>query len=432
MAQIEKETQKKLNKLSEVMKLDDQEKNKTESTKAPNTNKKDSKLAFKTSEVLILLIITTIISLFLGSVITSKFFKINGTKLNNNLQEFISNYEYIVNNYNGNIDEEELLDAALEAILNKLDKSSIYIDSTENSNFDKALKGSYVGFGIQIVSDENNNIVIYSVFNNSPAAAAGMEAGDIITKYNDTEINGLKPSELAQKVANDNNKTIKITYKRNNEEITVKLKKTTIELKSVTASTYKENDKKIGYISVSIFANNTAKQFSKELDKLENKKIDSLIIDLRSNIGGYLQTATTMTSEFLDSSHPIYQIQKNNKTSKYYSRGKTTKKYKIIVLVNENSASAAEVMASALQEQYGATIIGTKTYGKGTVQELQKLSNGNEYKVTTKNWLTSKGKWIDGTGLEPDIQVELSDTYLDNPITENDNQLQKAKEEASK
>ena len=433
MAKIENETQKKLDKLSEVMKLDNKESKEKETTKGkPKKNKQESKLAFKTSEVVVLLVITTIISLFLGSIITSKFSKTSGTKLNSNLQEFISNYEYIVSNYNGKINEEELLDAALEAVLNKLDKNSTYIDSEENSNFDKALEGSYTGFGIQIASDENNNIVVYSVFKNSPADDAGIKEGDIITKYNGIEINGLRPSELTKKIANDNNKTIKLTYKRNNEEITVKLKKSTIELKSVSSNTYKENDKKIGYIYVSIFANNTAEQFSKELTKLEKKDIDSLIIDLRSNTGGYLQTATTMTSEFLDTSHPIYQIQKNDKTSKYYSRGKTTKKYKIIVLVNESSASAAEVMTSALQEQYGATVIGTKTYGKGTVQELQKLSNGNEYKVTTKNWLTSKGKWIDGTGIEPDIKVELNDAYSDNPSTENDNQLKKAIQEASK
>ena len=432
MAKVENETQKKLDKLSEVMKLDDKEKNKKESAKNINLNKKESKLAFKTSEVVILLVITTIISLFLGSVITSKFLKTSGTKLNSHLQEFISNYEYIVGNYNGKIDEEELLDAALEAILNKLDKNSTYIDSEENSNFDKALEGSYTGFGIQITSDENGNIVVYSVFEDSPADAAGIKAGDIITKYNNTEINGLKPSELTKKIANNNDKTIKLTYKRNDEEINVKLKKETIELKSVSSNLYKENNKKIGYIYVSIFANNTAEQFNEELAKLEKKNINSLIIDLRSNTGGYLQTATTMTSEFLDASHPIYQIQKSDKTSKYYSRGKTTKKYNIVVLVNENSASAAEVMTSALQEQYGATIIGTKTYGKGTVQELQKLSNGNEYKVTTKNWLTSKGKWIDGTGIEPDIKVKLNDAYSDNPSAENDNQLQTAIKEASK
>lgn len=431
MAKIEKETQKKLDKLSKVMKLKNNENSKKENSKQKK-RKQDSSLAFKTSEVVILLVITTILSLFLGSIITNKVLNLKITKVSDNLQEFISNYEYIISNYNGNIDEEELLNSALEAVLNKLDKNSTYIDSEENSNFDKLLEGSYTGYGIQITNDDNDNIVVYSVFKNSPADDAGIKAGDILVKYNNEDIKGLTSSELIKKITDNNKKSIKLTYKRNDEEITVKLKTATIELKSVSSDTYNENNKKIGYIYVSIFANNTATQFSKQLSKLEKKEIDSLIIDLRSNSGGYLQTATTMISEFLDKNHPIYQIQKNNKITKYYSVGAKTKKYKIIVLVNENSASAAEIMASALQEQYGATLIGTKTYGKGTVQELQKLRSGNEYKVTTKNWLTSNGKWIDETGIEPDIEIELNSSYLDEPSTSNDNQLQKAIKEASK
>lgn len=431
MAKIEKETQKKLDKLSKVMKFKNNENSKKENSKQKK-RKQDSSLAFKTSEVVILLVITTILSLFLGSIITNKVLNLKITKVSDNLQEFISNYEYIISNYNGNIDEEELLNSALEAVLNKLDKNSTYIDSEENSNFDKLLEGSYTGYGIQITNDDNDNIVVYSVFKNSPADDAGIKAGDILVKYNNEDIKGLTSSELIKKITDNNKKSIKLTYKRNDEEITVKLKTATIELKSVSSDTYNENNKKIGYIYVSIFANNTATQFSKQLSKLEKKEIDSLIIDLRSNSGGYLQTATTMISEFLDKTHPIYQIQKNNKITKYYSVGAKTKKYKIIVLVNENSASAAEIMASALQEQYGATLIGTKTYGKGTVQELQKLRSGNEYKVTTKNWLTSNGKWIDETGIEPDIEIELNSSYLDEPSTSNDNQLQKAIKEASK
>lgn len=431
MAKIEKETQKKLDKLSKVMKLKNNENSKKENSKQKK-RKQDSNLVFKTSEVVILLVITTILSLFLGSIITNKVLNLKITKVSDNLQEFISNYEYIISNYNGNIDEEELLNSALEAVLNKLDKNSTYIDSEENSNFDKLLEGSYTGYGIQITNDDNDNIVVYSVFKNSPADDAGIKAGDILVKYNNEDIKGLTSSELIKKITDNNKKSIKLTYKRNDEEITVKLKTATIELKSVSSDTYNENNKKIGYIYVSIFANNTATQFSKQLSKLEKKEIDSLIIDLRSNSGGYLQTATTMISEFLDKTHPIYQIQKNNKITKYYSVGAKTKKYKIIVLVNENSASAAEIMASALQEQYGATLIGTKTYGKGTVQELQKLRSGNEYKVTTKNWLTSNGKWIDETGIEPDIEIELNSSYLDEPSTSNDNQLQKAIKEASK
>lgn len=431
MAKIEKETQKKLDKLSKVMKLKNNENSKKENSKQKK-RKQDSNLVFKTSEVVILLVITTILSLFLGSIITNKVLNLKITKVSDNLQEFISNYEYIISNYNGNIDEEELLNSALEAVLNKLDKNSTYIDSEENSNFDKLLEGSYTGYGIQITNDDNDNIVVYSVFKNSPADDAGIKAGDILVKYNNEDIKGLTSSELIKKITDNNKKSIKLTYKRNDEEITIKLKTATIELKSVSSDTYNENNKKIGYIYVSIFANNTATQFSKQLSKLEKKEIDSLIIDLRSNSGGYLQTATTMISEFLDKTHPIYQIQKNNKITKYYSVGAKTKKYKIIVLVNENSASAAEIMASALQEQYGATLIGTKTYGKGTVQELQKLRSGNEYKVTTKNWLTSNGKWIDETGIEPDIEIELNSSYLDEPSTSNDNQLQKAIKEASK
>ncbi len=431
MAKIEKETQKKLDKLSKVMKLKNNENSKKENSKQKK-RKQDSNLVFKTSEVVILLVITTILSLFLGSIITNKVLNLKITKVSDNLQEFISNYEYIISNYNGNIDEEELLNSALEAVLNKLDKNSTYIDSEENSNFDKLLEGSYTGYGIQITNDDNDNIVVYSVFKNSPADDAGIKAGDILVKYNNEDIKGLTSSELIKKITDNNKKSIKLTYKRNDEEITVKLKTATIELKSVSSDTYNENNKKIGYIYVSIFANNTATQFSKQLSKLEKKEIDSLMIDLRSNSGGYLQTATTMISEFLDKTHPIYQIQKNNKITKYYSVGAKTKKYKIIVLVNENSASAAEIMASALQEQYGATLIGTKTYGKGTVQELQKLRSGNEYKVTTKNWLTSNGKWIDETGIEPDIEIELNSSYLDEPSTSNDNQLQKAIKEASK
>ena len=431
MAKIEKETQKKLDKLSKVMKLKNNENSKKENSKQKK-RKQDSNLVFKTSEVVILLVITTILSLFLGSIITNKVLNLKITKVSDNLQEFISNYEYIISNYNGNIDEEELLNSALEAVLNKLDKNSTYIDSEENSNFDKLLEGSYTGYGIQITNDDNDNIVVYSVFKNSPADDAGIKAGDILVKYNNEDIKGLTSSELIKKITDNNKKSIKLTYKRNDEEITVKLKTATIELKSVSSDTYNENNKKIGYIYVSIFANNTATQFSKQLSKLEKKEIDSLMIDLRSNSGGYLQTATTMISEFLDKNHPIYQIQKNNKITKYYSVGAKTKKYKIIVLVNENSASAAEIMASALQEQYGATLIGTKTYGKGTVQELQKLRSGNEYKVTTKNWLTSNGKWIDETGIEPDIEIELNSSYLDEPSTSNDNQLQKAIKEASK
>ena len=128
----------------------------------------------------------------------------------------------------------------------------------------------------------------------------------------------------------------------------------------------------------------------------------------------------------LDSSHPIYQIQKGDLKTKHYSKGKKDETVKIAILVNNSSASASEVLTSALSEQYKAIVVGEKTYGKGTVQEMQDLTDGNQYKITTKNWLTSKGKWINEKGIEPDIKVSLSKEYAENPTEENDNQLQAA------
>ena len=159
---------------------------------------------------------------------------------------------------------------------------------------------------------------------------------------------------------------------------------------------------------------------------LEKQNIDSLIIDVRENTGGHLTTAVSLLSNFLDSKHVIYQIEKDNKTTKYYSKGKVQKKYPIVVLQNENSASASELLSAALKEEYGATIVGKTSFGKGTVQEVVSLSNGDTYKFTTKKWLTPKGNWIHKKGIAPDIEVNLSEKYQENPVEENDNQLQAA------
>ena len=177
---------------------------------------------------------------------------------------------------------------------------------------------------------------------------------------------------------------------------------------------------------MSIFANNTYEQFKKALSNLENENMNGLIIDLRSNSGGHLSSAEEIISLFLDSSHPIYQIKTKDSLNTYYSLGKETKKYKIVILIDKNSASASEVVTSALTEQYGAVTVGEKSYGKGTVQELQSLNDGEQYKLTTKSWLTSKGKVIDGKGIEPDYKVSLDEKYYDEPSFDNDNQLQKA------
>ena len=386
-------------------------------------NKKKNLPTFKTKEVVCLLLFTALIGLAMGGIVTYNVV-LKGEKVDDELQEFITNYDYIVDNYYGELDKTKLVDSAIAGMLSTLDKNSAYVGGSD-TNFSIYLEGTYEGTGIQVFNDENNNIVIYSVFEGTPASKAGLKAGDIIVKLNDKDTTNMSVSDFSDLVKKQKD-DFKLTYKRNDIEKTVNLKSDTVELKSVSSDVFEKSDKKIGYIRTTIFANNTDEQFKKELTRLENKKIDGLILDLRGNSGGHLVTAEQIISMFLDSSHPIYQIKSKENQSKFYSTGKETKNYKIAILIDGDSASASEVVTSALMEQYGAKVVGEKSYGKGTVQELQTLPNGEQYKLTTKSWLTSKGKVIDGKGIEPDYKVSLDDKYVENPSFDNDNQLQKA------
>ena len=388
-------------------------------------NKRKDIPTFKTKEVVFLLILTVVIALTMGGLVTYNL-ALKGEKVDEELQKFIENYDFIVENYYGDVDKTKLIDSAIAGMLTTLDKNSAYVGD-EDTNFSIYLEGTYEGTGIQVYNDDDNNVVIYSVFEGSVASKAGLQAGDIIVKLNDKDTTNMKISDFSELVKKQKG-AFNITYKRADKEKSVKLSVDTVQLKSVFSKIIKKEDKKVGYIRVSIFANNTYEQFKNELQDLEDKNIDGLIIDLRGNSGGHLSAAEEIISLFLDSSHPIYQIKTKEDQKKYYSTGKETKKYKISILIDGNSASASEVVTSALMEQYGAKVVGEKSYGKGTVQELQTLPNGEQYKLTTKSWLTSKGKVVDGKGIKPDYEVSLDNKYFEEPNDENDTQLQKALE----
>ena len=388
-------------------------------------NKRKSLPTFKTKEVVCLLLVTVVVSLVMGGLVTYNVI-LKGAKVDDELQEFIENYDYVVDNYYGNVDKNKLIDSAIAGMLSSLDNNSAYVGGSD-SNFSIFLEGNYEGAGIQVTTTDNNNIIIYSVFDGTPASKAGLKSGDIIVKLNDKDTSNMSLEEFSKLVKSQDG-SFTITYKRDGAEKTVKLKNDIVELKSVSSKTIERDNRNIGYIRLTIFANNSDEQFEKALNNLEKQDIDGLVIDLRGNSGGHLKTAENIISLFLDSSHPIYQIKSKDGQKKFYSNGKETKKYKIAVLIDSSSASASEVVTSALKEQYGATVVGENSYGKGTVQELQTLSNGEQYKLTTKTWLTSKGKGIDKKGIEPDYSITLNNEYLENPSDENDNQLQKALE----
>lgn len=384
---------------------------------------------FNFREVISLLIIVAFVSLVTGFAIANRVLKDKHDRINvsNNasLQTFIENYNYIVDNYYGEIDENKLLDAALEGVLEALgDPYTVYIDENEVENFNIKLEGTYQGLGIEVFVNNNNKLEILTVFANSPAEDAGFKSGDIITKIDEEEI--FDSQLFAEKVKEKGNNPFTITIEREEETLELEVVRKTINLDSVVQKVFKKENKKIGYLGISIFANNTYFQVKEKLEELESQKIDSLIIDVRSNTGGHLTSVENILGLFLDSSHIIYNIEDENGIHVVYSDGAETKKYPIVVLTNELSASASEILTAALKEEYGAISIGKKTYGKGSAQELRTLPDGTQYKITTKKWLSPDANSIDGVGVDVDLEVEFNSDYYDNPIDDNDNQLQAA------
>lgn len=391
-------------------------------------NKKGKKNeTFTVKEVVILLVITC-----LANVTIFFFMNIGEEEENitydNVVGEILETYNYIKDNYYGEIDEKELINGAVKGMTEALgDSYSTFIEDTQSDTYDIILVGEYTGVGIQISQLLNSNeIIVSEVFKNSPAEKAGLQVGDVVKSINNISTNGMTTSDVGSYIKNGDVTKFNIVVTRDGVEKTFFVERGSIVIDSVTSEMFENDGVKTGYIRLDVFALNSDEQFKEHLNKLEKNGMNSLIIDVRANTGGHLSTVTNIISEFLDGSKVIYKTSTKTKEETKYSLGRVTKDYEIIVLVDSESASASEVLAAALRESYGAKLLGTKTFGKGTVQEMQEISTGENYKITTKKWLTPNGNWIHGVGLNPDYEVNLNTAYYENPTKENDNQLNEA------
>lgn len=338
-------------------------------------------------------------------------------------------YDYIESKYYKKVDKNKLIDGAISGMLEATgDKHTNYFNKKAKESFEEELAGSYYGIGSVIQLNEDKTVSISKIFTGSPAEKAGLKVGDIFLKIDGKSTKGKNTSEVSEMLKSDKNRTSKILIKRNDEEKEFEVTKENITLFSVSSEMKKENGKNIGYIGVSLFGEKTYSQFLEALSKLEMQNMDSLIIDLRGNSGGYLTIVTEMLSIFMDNQTVIYKIKSKDKVEDYKSVFPGKKDYKVVILVDNNSASASEIMASSMKEKYGAIIVGKTTYGKGTVQTTANLSNKGMIKYTIQEWLTPNGNSIDGKGVKPDYDVDLDENYKNNPIIENDNQLNKALE----
>ena len=401
-----------------------------DTTKEIVTIKKEG---FSYPEMVIIMIIAILFGFLIGNVVSFTKKETTNSSVPSELKEFVDTYNDIVNNYYDKVNKEELIDAGIKGMINYLDDPyATYFDGTSSTNFNQTLEGNYEGVGIEVTLD-NNKVKITKVFADTPAKKAGIRVGDYITKVNGESVEGKSLSDVVSLIKNAKNKEVKITITRDNQEKTMKVTRTTVDMPYTSSKVYEENGKKIGYLKIEMFSNNITKQVKKELESLKKKNIDKLVIDVRDNPGGYLTQVTEILSLFMTKKDVIYQLQtKNNKEKVYSTSSKATYSYPVVVLINENSASASEILASAFKETYNAEIVGVNSYGKGTVQKTGDLNNGDTIKYTVQKWLTPKGNWINEKGVTPtkEVKLELKENEI---LTEdNDNQLKAAIELASK
>lgn len=400
----------------------------------------EKKVGFNYIEVILIMIMMLILGGFLGRFITY-FENIEKNKNNNKetvenvsseFKEFIDTYNDIRENYYEEVDKEELLDAGIKGMIEYLgDDYSTYMNKEETESFNEQVEGKYDGIGVEIQQLENS-VSISRIFENTPASKAGLKVGDQFLMIGTEDVSKKTPSEISSLIKNSIDKEVKIKVLRNNQELEFNLTREEVELESVTGEIIVKNGKRVAYINISIFASNTYSQFLTKLNNLESEGFDSLVIDVRGNTGGYLTSVSSIASIFLEKGKVIYQLDTKGIVEKIKDTTSMSKKYKIAILIDKGSASASEILAAALKESYKATVVGTYSYGKGTVQRAYQLESGATVKYTIQKWLTPKGNWINEVGVEPDVIVELDESYLQNPSNETDSQLQRALEEVSK
>lgn len=352
----------------------------------------------------------------------------NYLRVTKDLSKVVDTYYAIVDNYYKDLDKEKLIDGAVEGMISQVgDTFTSYSAATDAETFNETIKGSYEGIGCSIAKYDTGEIKVIEVFPSSPAEKAGLLVGDKIIKVDNEDYTDKESTDISNYIKNSGKDKIVLTVERENKEIDITINLSKVEIPYVSSKILEQNDKKIGYIAISLFSGNSYKQFKNNLEKIEKEKIDGLIIDVRDNSGGYLSSVTEISNMFLEKGKIIYQLEDPKGTIKKKDTTKEKRTYKVAVLINSSSASASEILASAIKESYkDGLVVGNKSYGKGTVQETKKLLDGSMIKYTTQKWLTPNGNYINEKGVEPTNEVELSEEYYQNPTEENDNQLNEA------
>ena len=311
-----------------------------------------------------------------------------------------------------NVTNEQLIQGALKGMAESVgDPYTTYLVNDETAQLDETVNGSFGGIGAELKSDQSR-VVISTTMEGSPSQQVGLQADDVITKVDGEDMTGKTISEVVKKVRGEVGTDVVLTIERAGTSLEVKLTRASIAINTVKAELDKE-DATIGHVRITSFAKNTAQELEKAVKDLTDKGAKAFVFDVRYNPGGLLDQAYKVANMFLKDGEPIVQVEDRFGEKKIYKASSDIGKFKItqpyVLLVNEGSASASEILAAAVKEGAGAQIVGTKTYGKGTVQSVIDISDNSELKYTNAKWLTPKGNWIHKEGVTPTKEVTLPD-----------------------
>ena len=332
------------------------------------------------------------------------------------------------------IDEEELIYGAIQGYVAGLgDVYTEYIPADEMEEYTETIVGSFVGIGIYMIGDEEtDSIIIYYPIPESPAERAGLKSGDKIISVDGVNYTYEDFDTIADQIKGEAGTKVTLVIERDGEQLTFEITREQINTNPITTEML---DNGIGYLNLPSFDSDTAEHFKEKVEELENQGMTSLIIDLRNNGGGIVDEATEIADFILEKGAVIMTtVDKDGNSEETISENAPIIDMPIVILTNENTASASEILVAALKEHNKATIIGTTTYGKGVIQTLYTLSDGSGLKITTAEYYTPNNNAINEVGIEPSIEVELPDTVTNiySVEREDDTQLQQAIEELTK
>ena len=317
--------------------------------------------------------------------------------------------QIVKDKYIKDVEMETLTSGAIKGVIDSLgDPYSVFMNKKEFQDFISSLEGSLSGVGIVLgIDDSTQDIIVVSPIKGSPAQKAGILPGDIIVKVNDTELSGKTLDEAAGMIRGEKGTKVTLYIKRNQNSDLIKLELVRDDIRISTVDYNIVDDAaKIGYIRISFFDSQTYNDFKTALDALQKQKIRGLVIDLRDNPGGSLDETVKIAAEILGEGLIVYTEGKNgNRLGEYFS-DESKASVPITVMVNENSASASEILAGAIQDHKAGKLVGAKTFGKGSVQEVFSLEDGSGMKITIAKYYLPSGRCIDGKGIEPDFSVK--------------------------